>query len=102
MLRSAHFSTNAERTHLFSETASPYARSMTKPERFKEEISWLKALGAVLFAGITSLLVWFVQNYESITRIRLLMTIVGLSSLAALIAAILFRLYRCLKILEAL
>jgi hypothetical protein len=75
---------------------------MSKPDRFKEEISWLKALGAVLFASFISLAVWLVQNYGSINRDMLLPTLLGLSSLAASIAAIIFRLYRCFKILEAL
>jgi hypothetical protein len=75
---------------------------MSKAERFKEEISWLKALGAVLFAGHTSLLVWLVQNYGATTRAVFLLAILGLSGLAVSIAAIIVRLYRCFKILEAL
>src|SRR5262245_8839803 len=55
------------------ERGRAYVPCMTKPDRFKEEISWLKALGAVLFAGVTSLLVWLVQNYDSLTRVGLLM-----------------------------
>jgi hypothetical protein len=75
---------------------------MSKPDRFREEISWLKALGTVLFAGLTSLLVWLVQNYEVTTRVVLLMWLLGVSALAISIVATIIRLYRCFKILEAL
>jgi hypothetical protein len=102
MLRSVHFSANAMRTHLFNGTAPAYAPTMSKPDRFKEEISWLKALGTVLLAGLTSLLVWLVQNYEVTTRVVFLLSLFGLSGLAISIVAILFRLYRCFKILETL
>ena len=75
---------------------------MSKAERFKEEIGWLKALCALLTAGLTSLVVWLVQNYASVERVILLMALLGLSVLAAGLAGIIVRLYRCFKILEAL
>lgn len=75
---------------------------MSKPDRFKEEISWLKALGSALFAGGLSLSVWLVQNYDSTSRATLLATICGLSGIALGVAATIIRLYRCFKILEAL
>lgn len=75
---------------------------MSKPERFKEEIGWLKALCALLTAGLTSLVVWLVQNYGGVNRAIFLMAVFGLSVLAGALAAVVVRLYRCFKILEAL
>ena len=75
---------------------------MTKPDRFKEEISWLKALGSALFAGGISLSVWLVQNYDTTSRAALVATVCGLVGLSAGVAAAVVRLYRCFKILEAL
>jgi len=75
---------------------------MSKPDRFKEEISWLKALGTALFAGGISLSAWLVQNYDTTSRSALLATICGLFGLAIGFTATIVRLYRCFRILEAL
>jgi len=74
---------------------------MSKPERFKEEIGWLKALCGVLIVGTTSLLVWLVQNYDTSARGEFSLALFGLFSLVTCIVVIVFRLYRCFKILEA-
>ena len=76
--------------------------SMTKPERFKEEIGWLKALGGVLFASSISLCVWLVQNYGTLSPTALFMSICIFFLFATGIVAVIVRLYRCFKILEAL
>jgi hypothetical protein len=76
--------------------------TMSKPERFKEEIGWLKALGGVLFASSISLCVWLVQNYGALTHIALFMSICIFFIFATGIVAVIVRLYRCFKILEAL
>jgi hypothetical protein len=78
------------------------AQCMSKAERFKEEIGWLKALCALLTAGLTSLVVWVVQNYGRIDRVILLMALLGLLGLAASLAVIVARLYRCFRALEGL
>ncbi len=88
--------------HLFNKTAPAYARPMSKPDRFKEEISWLKAFGSVLLASGISLCVWLVQNYATLSHSALLASICGLFVFATGIVAIIVRLYRCFKILEAL
>jgi hypothetical protein len=102
MLRSVHFCTNATSTRLFTTTAHAYARPMSKPERFKEEIGWLKALGAALTAGLVSLGAWLAQNYGAVTRNFFLVMLLGLAVLALVIALVILRLYRCFKILEVL
>jgi hypothetical protein len=78
------------------------AQPMSKPDRFKEEIGWLKALGGVLIACGVSLTAWLVQNYAVTSRFALFASLCALSGLAIGIAAIVIRLYRCFKILEAL
>ena len=75
---------------------------MSKPDRFKEEIAWLKVLCGLMVASFSSLIVWFVQNYGTANRITLLVAILFLPALAAGIAVVVIRLYRCFKILEAL
>ncbi|MEJ0038625.1 MAG: hypothetical protein WDO68_21545 [Gammaproteobacteria bacterium] len=102
MLHRLHFSTIATSMHLFNKTAPAYARPMSKPDRFKEEISWLKAFGSVLLASGISLCVWLVQNYATLSHSALLASICGLFVFATGIVAIIVRLYRCFKILEAL
>lgn len=102
MLRGLHYSTNATRTRLFNRISSAYDRLMSKHDRFKEEIGWLKALCALFAASFSSILVWLVQNYETATRVTLLLASLALSALAPAIAASIFRLYRCFKILEVL
>jgi hypothetical protein len=86
----------------FTWGANERGLAMSKPDRFKEEISWLKALGSALFAGGISLSVWLVQNYDTTSRAALLVTIGGLLAIASGVAATIVRLYRCFKILEAL
>lgn len=75
---------------------------MSKPDRFKEEISSLKALGSALLASCISLAVWLVQNYATMSHNALIASTCGLLGLATSIAVIIFRLYRCFKILESL
>jgi hypothetical protein len=75
---------------------------MTKPDRFKEEIGWLKALCGLLLAVCTSLIAWLVQNHGTAHRITIVAAIFCLAVLVASVGAIVVRLYRCFKILEAL
>jgi hypothetical protein len=78
----------------------PYALRMSKSDRFKEEIAWLKACCGAGGAIDVSLSAWLVRNYETVpplvtgcaVYIAVLVTI-------AIVAAIV-RLYRCLKLLE--
>ncbi|MEA1892332.1 MAG: hypothetical protein U9N33_06420 [Campylobacterota bacterium] len=46
---------------------------MSKLERIKEELNWLKVLFALMVASDFSLLAWLVQNYFSNSDIRLLL-----------------------------
>ena len=76
--------------------------TMSKPDRFKEEIGWLKALCGLLIAACMSLMVWLVQNYAATSRVAVLAALLCSLGLAAGIGAIILRLYRCFKILESL
>lgn len=102
MLRNVHFSLNATRTRLPNGIASAYAHPMSQPDRFKEEISWLKTVGAALIAALVSLAVWLIQKYDTMSDSTLFVVVCGLFGLSIIIAAAVFRLYRCFKILEAL
>lgn len=76
--------------------------SMTKPDRIREEIGWLKVLCGLGVAFETSLIAWLVQNYAVASRS--LAVVAAFCVLVAVvgIVSVVVRLYRCLKILEAL
>ncbi len=78
------------------------ALAMSKHDRFKEEIGWLKALCGLLLAVCTSLIAWLVQNYGTGHRVTLVAAMFCLPVLVVGIVAIVVRLYRCFKILETL
>lgn len=75
---------------------------MSKADRIKDEIGWLKVLFAALAAADASLVAWLVQNYESATRVIAIVTGCSVAVITAIIIGVVVALYRCLKILEAL
>ena len=75
---------------------------MSKPESIKEEIGWLKAFCGFLLAGEASLFTWIVQSYASATRVLLIPAFVVALLLLAAIVVVIHRMYRCIRVLEAL
>lgn len=55
---------------------------MSRIDRVKEEISWLKLVFGVLVAGDASLLGWLVQNYSGANNILLVSALLALVALA--------------------
>ena len=59
-----------------------YTSSMSKADRLKEEIGWLKVAFAIAVALDASLVAWLAQNYATASPI-----IVGAALVAALVIA---------------
>jgi hypothetical protein len=78
----------------------PYDLGMSKSDRFKEEIAWLKACCGAGGAIDASLAAWFVRNYESVSPLVTGCAVYVAVLVAIAIAAAIVRLYRCLKLLE--
>lgn len=89
-------------TQVFASRDAAWAGSMTKPERLKEEIGWLKVLCGLGVAFETSLIAWLVQNYAVSSRALTVAAACCVVVAVAGIVSVVVRLYRCLKILEAL
>lgn len=73
---------------------------MSKADRLKEEIGWLKVVFAIATALDASLVAWLAQNYATASPV-----IAGAGLIAALIFATIIilvsrRVYRCLEELE--
>lgn len=73
---------------------------MSKADRLKEEIGWLKVVFAVCVALDASLVAWLAQNYDSVSPV-----IVGTGFIAAIVLAIVViyvnrRAYRRIEELE--
>ena len=51
--------------------------SMARIDKFKEEIGWLKIIFAILIATGISLCAWVVQNYGKISKILLIISVIG-------------------------
>ncbi len=58
---------------------------MSKADRIKEEIGWLKVVFGLLVATDISLIAWLAQNFDSADRIQAL---VGLAAVTAVTAAV--------------
>jgi len=59
---------------------------MSKLDKEKEEIAWIKFWIGVSVASIMGLISWFVNNYETANSIMLTLDMVSVSILAVLIA----------------
>jgi hypothetical protein len=75
---------------------------MTKPDRLKEEIGWLKVLCGLGVAFETSLIAWLVQNYAVASRSLAVVAVCCVLVAVVGIVLLVVRLYRCLKTLEVL
>jgi hypothetical protein len=87
---------------LRAEAVHPYASLMSKSERLREEIGWLKVLCGLCAAGLMSLIAWLVQNYETAARGTTVLAFCSAIALIEIIVAVVVRMYRCFNILEEL
>ncbi|MGH6793002.1 MAG: hypothetical protein ACRECF_09740 [Methyloceanibacter sp.] len=73
---------------------------MSKAERLKEEIGWLKVVFAVSVALDASLVAWLAQNFDTTSRFLLVTGVVAAVVLAVVVAYVNRLAYRRLKELE--
>jgi 4-hydroxybenzoate polyprenyltransferase len=58
---------------------------MSKTDRIKEEIGWLKVVFGILVATDLSLIAWLAQNFSSASRIQVL---IGLAAVVGVTGAV--------------
>jgi uncharacterized membrane protein len=73
---------------------------MSKAERLKEEIGWLKVVFAVSVALDASLVGWLAQNFDTTSRFLFVAGVVAAVVLAVVVAYVNRLAYRRLKELE--
>jgi len=73
---------------------------VSKAERLKEEIGWLKVVFAVSVALDASLVAWLAQNFDTTSRFLLVAGVVAVVVLAVVVAYVNRLAYRRLKELE--
>ena len=73
---------------------------MSKAERIKEEIGWLKVVFAVAVALDASLIAWFAQNYDTAGPVILVSALATASLLSLVVLYVSRVVYRRLKELE--
>jgi uncharacterized membrane protein len=73
---------------------------MSKAERLKEEIGWLKVVFAVSVALDASLVAWLAQNFDTASRFLLVAGVVAVVVLEVVVAYVNRLAYRRLKELE--
>jgi uncharacterized membrane protein len=73
---------------------------MSKSERLKEEIGWLKVVFAVSVALDASLVAWLAQNFDTTSRFLFVAGVVAAVVFAVVVAYVNRLAYRRLKELE--
>ena len=88
--------------HVCGKLAHPYALAMSRSDRLKEEIAWLKVLSGAVLALDTSIIAWLVRNYESTARVIAVVGGVVAIALTCFVVAVLVRVYCCIRSMENL
>ena len=73
---------------------------MSKAERIKEPLGWLKIVFAVLVAVDVSLIAWLAQNFRTAEAVTLLLALFAVAGTAAGIVAVNHAAFRRLAPLE--
>ena len=73
---------------------------MSKADRIKEEIGWLKVVFAVCVALDASLVAWLAQNYDSAPPVIVATGFAAALVLAVVVVYVNRRAYRCIEELE--
>jgi hypothetical protein len=84
------------------DSVSSTLRWMSKSDRLKEEIAWLKILSGALLALDTSIIAWLVQNYETTAPVIVIGGWTLAAAFACGIVAAFVRVYCCIRSMEAL
>jgi hypothetical protein len=75
---------------------------MSKADRLKEEIGWLKVLSGLCIGLDTPLIAWLVQNYETADLVVKTAAVGSVLTVTTVLAGVVVSLYRCFKMLEGL
>jgi hypothetical protein len=75
---------------------------MSKTDRLKEEIAWLKLLIGACATLAASLIAWLVRNYEMAHPIIASLAVIVAAIAAMLVVVSVSYMYRCFKRLEVL
>ena len=73
---------------------------MSKADRLKEEIGWLKVAFGIAVAIDVSLVAWVAQNYETATPVVIVTAVIAAVVLAVMIVLINRRAFRRIEALE--
>ena len=73
---------------------------MSKADRLKEEIGWLKVAFGIAVAIDVSLVAWVAQNYETATPVVIVAAVIAAVVLAVMIVLINRRAFRRIEALE--
>ncbi len=79
-----------------------YTFCMSRADRVKEELGWLKVVFAVAVALDASLVAWLAQNYETASRVMMAAGLIAALALAAIVVLVNRRAYFRLEDLEDL
>ena len=75
---------------------------MSRSEKLKEEIGWLKVVFGILAATDVSLLAWLVQNYRSANALLLVIGALAVAGITAAVVWVNHRAYQKIDELEEL
>jgi hypothetical protein len=78
------------------------ATPMSKADRLREEIGWMKLLSGLCVGLDTPLIAWTAQNYDAATLIVKTAAFSSILAVTTLLVAVVVNMYRCLKLLETL
>jgi uncharacterized membrane protein YhfC len=82
--------------------AQKYAFVMSRSDRLKEKITWLKVLSGAFLALDTSIIAWLVRNYEATVRVIIVGACILAAAITCFVVAILVRVYCCIRSMEDL
>ncbi|MGH7964028.1 MAG: hypothetical protein ACRERD_19775 [Candidatus Binatia bacterium] len=75
---------------------------MSKPDRIKEEIGWLKVVFGILVATDISLIAWLAQNFNNASQVQALVGLAGVVVVTGAVVWVNWIAYARIKQLEDL
>ena len=75
---------------------------MSKSDRLKEEVAWLKVLSGAFLALDASVIAWLVRNYDTTARVFAVGACILAVAFTCFVVAVFVRVYCCIRSMEAL
>lgn len=82
-------------------SAFKYASAMSRSDRLKEEVAWLKVLSGAFMALDASIVTWLVRNYETAERVIVLGACILAIAFTCFVVGAFVRVYCCIRSMEA-